>query len=61
MFGGTLARGARRAEFAAPPPRFQDHQYLAATFYEREREKSLPRKEVETLRNEKKTGTFIAL
>ncbi len=39
VLGAKLASGARRAAFAAPPPRVQDHQYLAATFYERERER----------------------
>ena len=41
MLVGLLASGARRAAFAAPPPRVQDHQYLAGTFYERERERNL--------------------
>jgi hypothetical protein len=38
MLVGLLASGARRAAFAAPPPRVQDHQYLASKFQERERE-----------------------
>ncbi len=42
VLGAKLASGARRrAAFAVPPLRVQDHQYLAATFYEKERERNL--------------------
>jgi hypothetical protein len=54
VLGAKLASGLRRrAAFAAPPPRVQDHQYLASKFQERERARSLPSKKVHTLRNGK--------
>jgi hypothetical protein len=61
VLGAKLASGARRrAAFAAPPPRVQDHQYLAATFYERERERKIFTKKRSTLTAElKKKNRYI--
>jgi len=59
MLVGLLASGARRAAFAAPRPRVQDHQYLAATFYEK-REREIFTKKRSTLTAElKKKNRYI--